>query len=62
MDHGEGIGEQNKCFVTQWICSGLNQKKQFSLLQFITSEAPVNPITSLKLFWVTYFIEPRDLG
>lgn len=50
MDHGEGIGEQNKCFVTQWICSGLNQKKQFSLLQFITSEAPVNPITSLKLF------------
>ena len=30
MDHGEGIGEQNKCFVTQWICSGLNQKKQLN--------------------------------
>ena len=29
MDHGEGIGEQNKCFVTQWIYGGLNQKKNF---------------------------------
>lgn len=62
MDHGEGMGEQNKCFVTQWICSGLNQEKKFSLLQFITSEAPVIPSTSLKLFWVTYFFEPRDQG
>ena len=46
-------------------------EKKFSLLQFMTSEAPVIPSTSLKLFWVTFFFElcykqnllkPRDLG